>query len=52
MVREREYNGLPGIPMLLTLFAAELALIVCCSSPRRRQRIRSALCWQCSGCSW
>jgi regulator of protease activity HflC (stomatin/prohibitin superfamily) len=28
MVREREYNGLPGIPVLLTLFAAEITLIV------------------------
>ena len=28
MVREREYNGLSGIPMLLTLFAGEVALIL------------------------
>ena len=28
MVRERDYNGLSGIPMLLTLFAAELALVL------------------------
>jgi regulator of protease activity HflC (stomatin/prohibitin superfamily) len=27
MIREREYNGLPGIPVLLTLIAAEGALI-------------------------
>jgi SPFH domain / Band 7 family len=28
MVRERAYDGLPGIPVLLTLFATELALIL------------------------
>jgi regulator of protease activity HflC (stomatin/prohibitin superfamily) len=27
MIREREYNGLPGIPVLLTLIAAEVVLI-------------------------
>ena len=31
MIRERERNGLPGIPVLLLLFLAWIAATGCCS---------------------
>jgi hypothetical protein len=44
MIREREYHGLPGIPMLLGLVAAELALIaLLVESARGRDPLMIAL---------